>query len=133
MGVLIDSSVLINLERRGEAPATVRTEADTWAISAVTVAELLFGIERATTNEQHRRRQAFIDGTLDAFPVLPFDVAAARVYATLWAELSSSGLVIGTLDFMIAATALANNHALLTDNVREFGRIPGLQLLQPDR
>jgi predicted nucleic acid-binding protein len=55
----------------------------------------------------------------------------AEMHARIWAELAASGQRIGAHDFMIAATALVYQYTLLTDNVREFSRIPGLEVRQP--
>jgi tRNA(fMet)-specific endonuclease VapC len=130
---MVDSSVLIDLERRGLSPSALREDEDEiWTISAVTVSELLFGLERASTPVQRARREAFMEAALVAFPVLPFDLEAARVHARIWAELVGTGQRIGTHDFLIAATALANEHTLLTDNPREFARIAGLNVRQPN-
>lgn len=59
--------------------------------------------------------------------VVPLDAAAARHYGSLRAELESTGKVIGPNDMLIAAHALALGSVLVTDNVREFSRIDGLQ------
>jgi tRNA(fMet)-specific endonuclease VapC len=100
-----------------------------WAVSAVTMSEVLFGLERARTAQQRSDRQDFIEMILAIYPVLPFDISAARTYARIWAELVNSGQRMH--DFMIAATALTYDYALLTDNVREFSRVPGLTVRQP--
>ena len=132
MGLLIDSSVLVGLERRGLHPSRlVEDDGEPLVISAVTLSELLYGLYRAQTPAQRTRRQAFIDAVLAAFAVIPFDQMIAQVHARTWAELAASGLTIGAHDMMIAATALAQEYAVVTENVREFGRIPGLDVRQP--
>jgi predicted nucleic acid-binding protein len=73
------------------------------------------------------------DARLDAIPVLPFGLPEARRHAELWAELARTGTVIGPHDLLIAATALAQGHALVTLNQREFGRVPGLRLVATER
>jgi tRNA(fMet)-specific endonuclease VapC len=133
VGLLIDSTVLVSLERRRLSPSALRVGDDEpWALSAVTVSELLFGLERAATDDQRRRRQSFVNAALAALPVLPFDLTVARVHAHIWADLLSRGERVGAHDFMIAATALAYDYAVLTDNLREFRRIPGLTVRAPD-
>jgi predicted nucleic acid-binding protein len=132
VGVLIDSTVLINLERRTLSPSALRIEDDEpWAVSAVTVSELLFGLERAATGQQRGRRRRFVEAALAAFPVLPFDLAVATIHARIWVDLVSRGERIGAHDFMIAATALAHDYTVLTDNFGEFQRIPGLTVRTP--
>ncbi len=63
------------------------------------------------------------------FPVLPFGADEALIRAELFEALRRDGLVIGERDLQIAATAVARGHSLLTGNVREFERIPGLTVL----
>ena len=101
------------------------------AIAAITASELLVGIHRATSQAHRVRRSAFVEGALAELPVLAFDLDAARVHASLSAEMSASGQVIGSHDLLIAATALANNYDVLTTNTRDFGRVPGLVVREP--
>lgn len=68
---------------------------------------------------------------LQLLDVLPFDLAAANVHAGIRFELLRVGLQIGTSDALIAATALANDLGVLTENVREFQRVPGLTVVEP--
>lgn len=56
------------------------------------------------------------------------DLKAARIRARTAAELAARGLTIGAHDLIIGDTALSNGYAVLTDNVREFGRVPGLEV-----
>jgi predicted nucleic acid-binding protein len=77
-------------------------------------------------------RAAFVEAICLRLPILPFDLAAARVHARLWADLATAGTPIGPHDLLIAATALSNDYAILTDNVVEFQRVPGLAVAQPN-
>ena len=132
MGVLVDSSVLVTYERRGLCPDDLlrRLQEDA-AISALTVSELLVGLHRAVTDEQRTRRQDFIDRMVETMNVFAFDLAVASVHAELWVDLFRRGERIGTADTIIAATALAKDYAVLTENLREFQRVPGLEVRQP--
>jgi len=133
MAQLIDSTVFINLER-GRLPLQVLFDFmpdEEMAVAAVTVSELLVGVHRAATETQRLRREAAVEAVLADFPVLPFDVTVARVHALLVAKLVASGQVIGSHDLLIAATALANNYDVLTTNVRDFSRVPGLVVREP--
>jgi tRNA(fMet)-specific endonuclease VapC len=67
------------------------------------------------------------DALLSGFRVLPFDAAAARLYGPIRADLEKRGRLIGPYDLMIAAHARAVDAVLVTDNVREFGRVVGLK------
>jgi tRNA(fMet)-specific endonuclease VapC len=92
---------------------------------------MLFGLHRAQTVAQRATRLTFIDAAVELMPVLSFDLAAAQIHAQVWARLTSAGQMIGTHDLIIAATALAHDFAVLTHNVRDFNRIPGLEVRQP--
>lgn len=76
-------------------------------------------------------RTAFLELILARVDVLPFDAATARVHAEITALLISRGQRIGGHDALIAATAMAHDYAVLTDNLRDFGRVPGLDARQP--
>lgn len=101
-------------------------------MASITVAELLFGVERADTEERRRRRSDFATAILAEIPVVPLDIEIARTVARLWAELESTGSRIGSYDLIVAATALVNGYDVLTFNVREFERVPGLTVLRPE-
>jgi tRNA(fMet)-specific endonuclease VapC len=135
VGIVLDTSVLVAAERR-----PVRFEAlleslgeEPVAVAAITASELLHGCHRASDAGVRARRAAFVDALLDAIPVLPFGLPEARRHAELWAELARTGTVIGPHDLLIAATALAQGHALVTLNQREFSRVPGLRLVATER
>jgi predicted nucleic acid-binding protein len=132
VAVLIDSSILVRGERAGLTVASLIGEVvaadEPAAIAAITASELLVGAMRARTEEQRVRRQAFVDGILSAAPVLPFDLQAARVHARLTAYLQETGTPVGSHDLLIGATAIAHGYAVLTENVREFRRLPGLEV-----
>lgn len=135
MGVILDTSVLVAAER-----GAVRFEAlleslgeEAVAIAAITASELLHGCHRAGDAGVRARRSAFVDALLDALPVLPFGLPEARRHAELWAELASTGSAIAPHDLLIAATALARGHALVTLNQLEFSRVPGLRLVATER
>jgi predicted nucleic acid-binding protein len=102
------------------------------AISAVTASELLVGVHRARTDEQRVRRSFTVEEILGSFPIVPFDVSAARIHARLAADLITRGQLIGAHDLLIAATALANGYGILTANSRDFRRIPGLTVHEPE-
>lgn len=133
MGVLIDSSVLIEHERgRLNVAAVLQGLGDGEGfVSAITASELLHGVHRAQDAAVQTRRLAIVEGFLGAFPVLPIDGQVARMHAQLWAQLSAAGTPIGTHDMWIAATCIAFGHTLVTANLRDFGRVPGLSVRAP--
>jgi tRNA(fMet)-specific endonuclease VapC len=74
------------------------------------------------------KRSAFVEGILERFPLLSVDLACARAHAQLWAELRQAGALIGPHDLWLAATCVAHGLTMVTANVREFARVPGLEL-----
>ncbi|MGH2543510.1 MAG: PIN domain-containing protein, partial [Ardenticatenaceae bacterium] len=109
MGQLIDSSIFIALERRGQSLRTLARAAppEPIALASITASELLMGVHRADTAARRVRRAAFVEAILTRVPVLPFDLQVARVHAQIGAELAAVGQPIGAHELIIAATALA--------------------------
>ena len=130
MGVLIDTSVLIDYERgRVDLEARIRgREEETFFLSVVTASELLHGVHRAKDPVTRARRTAFVEGVLGSMPFLPVEIATARVHARLWADLAEEGRLIGAHDLWLAAACLTHDLRLTTANVREFGRVPALEV-----
>jgi tRNA(fMet)-specific endonuclease VapC len=133
VGQLIDTSVWVGLERRGRLPEAIRDLApdEPIALAAITASELIVGIHRADSPARKRGRTSFVERIFAAIPVLPFDLPVARRHAQLWADLAAVGLPIGVHDSLIAATALTHGYAVLTENPREFQRVPGLVVRRP--
>lgn len=123
MGTLLDTSVLINLERdRASVPIT-----DQMGMSAVTVSELLFGVLRA--DRAHRgERRAFVETILRGVPAIPFSEEVARVHAELRVAVESRGRKRSPHDLMIAATAVSLGWDLATTGYKGFDDIPGLRV-----
>ena len=131
MGTLIDSSVLIAVERRAlDLDTVMPPQADEpVAIAAITASELLHGVRRAATTAQRRGREAFVESLLAALPVFPFDLVTARIHASLWADLAERGAIVGAHDLLIGATAIAAGYRVATRDRRSFRRIPGLEVV----
>jgi len=132
---VLDSSVLIAAERRkltaaqaienlqktiGEAPVV---------LSAVTVAEIGHGIYRANTPEIRQRRRSFLDDLKATFPIYPLTEVTAEIIARIGGEEAAKGINLPLGDLMIGACALELGYAIGTSNIRDFNRIPGLQLI----
>jgi predicted nucleic acid-binding protein len=134
LAVLIDTSVLITWERRNLTAADLiaLVPDEPSGIASITASEFLVGVYRADTTERREKRAAIVESVLSALQVVVFDLAVARVHARLTAALDSAGVKMGDHDRIIAATALIHRFDLLTDNVREFGRVPGLVVRRPD-
>lgn len=94
-------------------------------ISSITLAELEFGIAKSAKPEKNRKH---FQELLLPFEVLPFDSQAAIEYGIIRNCLERAGSPIGPLDTLIAAHALAVGACLVTNNEREFSRVPGLRV-----
>ena len=128
MAALIDTSILIEYERgRLDLQRHLTEERqEAFYVSVVTASELLHGVHRAVQADVRARRSAFVEALLERFPLLSIDLATARQHARVWAELAAAGNIIGPNDLWIAATCLAYGLTIITANVREFARVPGL-------
>jgi tRNA(fMet)-specific endonuclease VapC len=130
MGVLIDASVLID-HKRGRVDLAERVrgrEDEPFFLSVITASELLHGVHRATDPGTRARRSAFVEGVLGSLPLLSIEVATARMHASLWAELAGRGHPIGPHDLWLAASCLSHGLKLVTSNLRELRRVPGLEV-----
>ncbi len=125
MRYLLDTNILIAMskERPGLAERLANYPASAILLSSVVVAEIEYGIAKSARREHNRR---VFDVLLEAFAVLPFDANAARHYGPIRAQLEKQGQAIGPYDLMIAAQGVALNAVVVTDNVGEFSRVPGL-------
>ena len=98
---------------------------DEWCISAVTNAEMRFGVVIRPEAVQLGR---YVDAFLAVARTEPWDAACAEFHAVVRAQLRAKGQVLGDFDEMIAAHALALGAVLVTDNMRHFRRVEGLRL-----
>lgn len=125
--LILDTGVLIAAER-GRAPVdSVIEDADDVAIAAITVAELLVGVEMA---DAMRRldRQAFVDEVLALIPVEEYTTDVARVHARLMAHVRREGKSRGVYGLLIAATAAATARTVITmDASAAFDDLPGVR------
>lgn len=136
MGLILDSSVVIGAERRGDTveqlveqivKATGDQEA---ALSAIGLTELIHGVYRATTAAVRLRRETFLNDLLTALTVYPYTKETAQLAGKIDGEQQSKGVVIPFGDLLIGATALSLGYSLLTVNLRDFRRIPGLSVMR---
>ena len=132
MGLLIDSTVVIHAERRGQTPADLINElreryGDTLlAVSVMSAAELFHGCRRADTPSRRARREEFVEALISAVPVIPITLTVARVFGEIDATLRAAGRSTPTSDLLIAATALSRDDDVVTGDTRHFGGVPGL-------
>jgi predicted nucleic acid-binding protein len=98
-------------------------------VSPVTVAEVGHGIYRANTPELRAHRRLFLDELKATVPILPVTEATAEIIARVGGEQAAMGITIPMADLIIGACALELGYSIVTRNVRDFGRIPGLNLI----
>ena len=91
-------------------------------VSTVTVSELAWGVAKTGS----ARNRAALDAFLLPIEIAAYDLAAALRYGEVRVELAKRGRPIGPLDTMIAAHALGLGATLVTNNLREFGRVPDM-------
>jgi len=136
MGLILDSSVVIAAERRGDTVEkliewVVSVAGDqVAALSAVGLTELAHGIYRAQNPEIRQRRQAFIDELLRVLTVYPYTAATALLAAKIDGEQQTKGVTIPFGDLLVGITALELGFSVLTVNLRHFQLIPGLHIVQ---
>lgn len=132
MGTLIDSSVLIAVQRGRLDPGRLDgdDEDEPVALAAISASELLHGVHRVRGAVARTRAERFVEHVLASVPVVAFDLDIARVHARLDADLASRGAAVGDADLMIAATAVWLDYRVATRNLRSFPRIEGLQVVR---
>lgn len=125
---LIDTNICIYLikNRSTKLSAKIETHAPyEIAVSAVTVAELEYGIAKSKLIEQNRTT---LQNFLSAFEIIPFDDRDAEQFGAIRALLERRGEPIGPYDLQIAAQGLARRWTVVTNNEEEFRRVPGLNV-----
>ena len=94
-------------------------------ISAITYAELIHGVEKSMAVDKNRLALTLL---LSNIEVLEFDINAANNYGKIRTYLEKQGTPIGPLDMMIAAHAQSLGYSIVTNNIKEFMRVPNLEV-----
>ncbi len=128
MKYLLDTNICIYIIR--EKPSSVlnkfsKVNVGEVYISSITLAELEYGVKKS---KFPKKNQIALLDFLTPIQILPFDQRGAIEYGTIRANLEKIGNIIGSYDLLIAAHAKSENLILVTNNVREFNRISGLQI-----
>ena len=129
MSYMLDTDICIYYINRKDPQMIEKVRShlsDGMCISVISLAELEYGAAKSAypaKNADELRR------FLSVFDVLPFNAEAAAEYGKISADLRRKGTPIGPLDTLIAAHALASGKTLVTNNVREFERVAGLDLV----
>ncbi|MEU7836823.1 PIN domain-containing protein [Nonomuraea sp. NPDC049129] len=125
--LILDTGVLIAAERGKASVDEVIGDADDVAIAAITVAELLVGVELAD-DVRRPAWQAFVDEVLALVPVEEYTTDVARVHARLLAHVRREGKARGAYDLLIAATAATTARTIVTmDSSAAFDDLPGVR------
>jgi len=122
---------LVDAERAGSDLDRVIRDEDDVAIAAITVAELSVGVELAE-GRTRRNRSDFLDGVLEAVPVIDYDLEVARAHARLLVAVRRRGRPRGAHDLVIAATAVASDRVVVTADAGAFDDLPDV-MVQPHR
>lgn len=137
MGLVIDTNFFIDVEHGRLNLASLDAFADQGDayIAAITVSELLAGVHLAKTTAIRVQRSVFVEGIIAKIPVLDFTEEAARCYGEIYAHFvkSKAKSSINAHDLQIAATCLAHGYVVLTSNVTDFKKIPGLNVVYPKK
>jgi predicted nucleic acid-binding protein len=134
VGIILDSSIVISAERRGDTVAQLlRRIANVAgdqevALSAVGLMELMHGIYRADGVQRRTTRELFINELIADIEVYPFSKDTAVLAGKIDGEQQAKGIVIPFADLLIGATALLLGYSVVTVNDRDFKRIPGLNV-----
>jgi len=127
--LLLDTNICIFIIKRRPAAVLERFreyEIGDLGISSITLSELRYGVVKSEHREKNARA---LDEFTTPLEIIPFDENAALAYGEIRATLESAGMVIGSMDMLIAAQAVALSIPLVTNNTREFQRVRGFNIL----
>ena len=136
MGLILDSSVLIAVERQGKnarqvlAALTEKLDETEIGISVITLVEMAHGAARADTLERKAKRQTFIDELVMALPVFPVTVPIALRAGQLDGENQARGLKVPLPDLLIGVTALELGYSVRMANLRHFRQVAKLRVIE---
>lgn len=128
MRYLLDTNICIYIIKRSPPELYARfrkLQVGDVGVSAITYCELQFGVSRSSRSEENQLALTEFLGPLE---LLDFPAAAAVRFGEIRARLQAAGTPIGGYDLLIAAHALHERLTLVTNNIREFRRVPGLKL-----
>ena len=127
--IMLDTNICIYiLKERPSSVLKAFEQEDDIFISTIVYAELWSGIEKSPSKKRVARK-AELEQFLSMIKVLPWDDKAGREYAILHTQLKNAGMMIGNMNLLIASHAKILNMILATNNVREFEKIEGLQII----
>jgi tRNA(fMet)-specific endonuclease VapC len=128
MKYLLDTNICIYIIKQ-KPPVVLerlqKVKVNEIGISVITLAELEYGVAKSSFPE--RNKLALVQ-FLAPFEILPFSETAAAIYGRIRSDLEKKGQIIGSYDLFIGAQALSGKLTLVTNNEREFQRIPGITI-----
>ena len=128
MKVMLDTNICIYLIKRRPASVLQRFRffsVGDIGISSITLAEMEYGVARSG---QPKKNREALEEFISALEVAAFDRGSTEAYGKIRAALEKKGRPIGAMDLLIAAHALSLGVRLVTNNEREFKRVPGLRV-----
>lgn len=128
MKYLIDTNILIYLCNSKSATLErrfINKPSELFFVSAITVGELIYGVKKS---QRQKHNLIAILKILSPFSILDFNSKDGWEYGVIRAELESVGRIIGGNDLLIAAQARSRGLTVITNNLREFSRIKGLNV-----
>lgn len=128
--MLLDTSVLIGVERDGFDLDDLIGDDDEPAIAAITVAELGVGVEIAS-GKRKSVRKLFLDEVIATLPIIGYEIEVARAHTALLVAVRKRGTPRGAHDLIIAATARATARTVVTSDRTGFADLPGVSVRQP--
>ncbi|MRR55461.1 MAG: type II toxin-antitoxin system VapC family toxin [Deltaproteobacteria bacterium] len=129
MKLMLDTNICIYIIKRKPEPVLkhfLEYQVGDIGISSITLAELRYGVSKSKYAEKNA---SALDEFIIPLEVISFDDIAAQAYGDIRAALELAGTPIGAMDMLIAAHAVSLGVNLVTNNIREFSRIPRLTLL----
>jgi tRNA(fMet)-specific endonuclease VapC len=117
----------VHIERGGRDLDTLFVDDADISIAAITVAELLVGVE-AASGRRRALRKAFVEDLIGVLPVEQYDLDVARAHASLLAAARAEGRPRGAHDLIIAATAMVRNRTVVTHDRGGFEGLPGVDV-----
>jgi tRNA(fMet)-specific endonuclease VapC len=129
MKLLLDTNICIYIIK--QQPAAVlkhflEYQIGDIGISSITLSELRYGVAKSTHREKNTKA---LDEFIIPLELVSYDDSAARVYGDIRAALEKAGTPIGSMDMLIAAHAVSLGTPLVTNNAREFLRVPSLKII----
>jgi predicted nucleic acid-binding protein len=132
MAIMLDADVIIRGEKDSfDLRGWVSSQpGERFELAAITVAELWHGVERATGARQTMRRH-YVEAIVASLPIIAYTGQTAYHHARIWAELQTTGSMLGYYDIIVAATAIERGNSVATFNARHFGKVAGLHVIEP--